>query len=69
MQQGEKKLTVIHQSCILCGRCVMQGFALKKDGKVEIKADLSQEQWPLAEVCCPVGAICTINSEELTVKN
>lgn len=57
MNPETEQLIVLHDACILCGACVRQGYATKKDWKVEIKPNLSKEQWPLAEGCCPVGAI------------
>ena len=40
----------------------MMQFADNKDGKKIIKSDLPKEQFPLAENCCPVGAIVQVTS-------
>lgn len=52
-----KKVQVEHDCCILCGLCVMMGFADKKEGKIVIKPDLSSQESREAEQSCPVGAI------------
>lgn len=54
------KLEVLHEVCIHCGLCVMQGYAFNQEGKKVIKPDLPEEEKPLAEGCCPVGAIVQV---------
>ena len=65
----ETKLEVIHDHCIHCGLCVMMDFADNKNGKKVIKPDLPKEQFPLAENCCPVGAIVQIMLKDQAKEN